>query len=75
MEINEKKVWICLSMGFNGMSTGYFLSVVKDITQYVVGFMCAPGCRCTGGFDKGDVSRRISTNLSGTASCCLNSKR
>ncbi len=31
MEINKKKVWICLSTGSNGMSTGYFSSVVEDI--------------------------------------------
>jgi hypothetical protein len=31
MELNEKKVWICLSTGTNWMSTGYFFSVVEDI--------------------------------------------
>jgi hypothetical protein len=46
MEINEKKVWICLSMGSNGISTGFFSSVVKDINEHVAAFvlMC-PGAQ------------------------------
>jgi hypothetical protein len=43
MEINEKKVWICLSMGSNGMSTGYFSSVVEDIKVHVAAFVQCPG--------------------------------
>ncbi len=39
MEINEKKVWICLSMGSNGMSTGYFSSVVEDIKEHGAAFV------------------------------------
>ncbi len=31
MEINEKKVWICLLTGTNGLSTGYFSSIVEEI--------------------------------------------
>ena len=29
MELNDKKVWICMSTGSNGMSTGYFSSMVQ----------------------------------------------
>ncbi len=43
MEINKKKVWICLSTGSNRMSTGYFLSVVKDIKEHVAAFVLCPG--------------------------------
>jgi hypothetical protein len=43
MEINEKKVWICLSTGSNGMSTGYFSSVVEDIKEHVAAFVQCPG--------------------------------
>jgi hypothetical protein len=39
MEINEKKVWICLSTGSNGMSTGYFSSIVEDIKEHVAAFV------------------------------------
>jgi hypothetical protein len=43
MEINEKKVWICLSTGSNGMSTDYFSSVVEDIKEHVAAFVLCPG--------------------------------
>ncbi len=55
MEINGKKVWICLSTGLNGMSTGYFSSVVQEISKHVAAFIACPGaqvywwlrrCRC-----------------------------
>jgi hypothetical protein len=45
MEINEKKVWICLSTGSNGMFTGYFSSVVKDIKEHVAAFVQCPGAQ------------------------------
>jgi hypothetical protein len=45
MEINEKKVWICLSMGSNGMSTCYFSSIVKDINEHVAAFVQCPGAQ------------------------------
>jgi hypothetical protein len=42
MEINEKKAWICLSTGSNGM---YFSSVVEDIKQHVAAFVQCPGAQ------------------------------
>jgi hypothetical protein len=45
VKINEKKVWICLSTGSNGMSTGYFSSVVKDIKEHVAAFVQCPGAQ------------------------------
>ncbi len=45
MEINKKKVWICLSTGSNGMSTGYFSSIVEDIKEHVVAFDLCPGAQ------------------------------
>jgi hypothetical protein len=45
MEINDKKVWICLSTGSNGMSTGYFFSVVQEISEHVAAFIACPGAQ------------------------------
>ncbi len=45
MEINHKKVWICLSTGSNGMSTGYFPSVVQEIYEHVAAFIAYPGAQ------------------------------
>jgi hypothetical protein len=36
------KVWICLSMGTYGMTTGYFSSVVPDIRDHVAAFIMCP---------------------------------
>ena len=55
MEIQGNKVWICLSTGLNGMTTGYFSSVVQEILAHVSAFVACPGaqvywwlrrCRC-----------------------------
>jgi hypothetical protein len=45
MEHNGNKVWICLSTGMNGMSTGYFSSVVEDIKAHVVAFILCPAAQ------------------------------
>jgi hypothetical protein len=45
MEINDKKVWIYLSTGSNGMSTGYFSSVVQEISEHVAAFIACPGAQ------------------------------
>jgi hypothetical protein len=45
MEINDKKVWICLSTGSNGMSMGYFYSVVQEISEHVAAFIACPGAQ------------------------------
>ncbi len=45
MEINNKKVWICLSTGLNGMSTGYFSSVVQEISEHVAAFIACLGAQ------------------------------
>ncbi len=45
MEINNKKVWIYLSTGSNGMSTGYFSSVVQEISEHVAAFIACPGAQ------------------------------
>jgi hypothetical protein len=45
MEINGKKVWICLSTGSNRMSTGYFSSVVQEISEHVTAFIACPGAQ------------------------------
>jgi hypothetical protein len=45
MEINDKKVWICVSTGLNGMSTGYFSSMVQEISEHVAAFIACPGAQ------------------------------
>ena len=45
MEIQGNKVWICLSTGLNGMTTGYFLSVVQEILEHVKAFIACPGAQ------------------------------
>jgi hypothetical protein len=45
IEINKKKVWICLLTGTNRLSTGYFLSVVEDIKEHVAAFVLCPGAQ------------------------------
>ncbi len=45
MELNGKKVWICLLMGTNGMTTGYFSSVVEEIKEHVAAFVLCPAAQ------------------------------
>jgi hypothetical protein len=39
------KVWICLSMGTNGMTTGYFSSIVPEIQDHVAAFTMCPAAQ------------------------------
>jgi hypothetical protein len=39
------KVWICLSTGTNGMTTGYFSSVVLAIWDHVAAFIMCPAAQ------------------------------
>ncbi len=64
MEINKKKVWICLLTGTNRMSTGYFLTVVEDIKEHVAAFVLCPGVQvywwlCRRGCVMEDVNKMI----------------
>ena len=45
MEVNSKKVWICLAKGSNGNYTGYFSSVVEPINTHVKNFVACPGAQ------------------------------
>jgi len=46
MEVNSKKVWICLAKGSNGNYTGYFSSVVEPINTQVKNFVAScPGAQ------------------------------
>jgi hypothetical protein len=45
MEMNDKKVWICVSTGLNGRTTGYFSSMVQEISKLVVAFIACPGAK------------------------------
>ena len=39
MEVNGRKVWICLAKGCNGTYTGYFSSVLELINTHVMNFI------------------------------------
>jgi hypothetical protein len=45
VELNGKKVWICLSMGTNGTTTGYFLSIIEEIREHVAAFILCPAAQ------------------------------
>ncbi len=45
MELKDKKVWICLSTGSNGMSTGYFSSVAQKKSEHVAAFIACLGAQ------------------------------
>ncbi len=45
MEIKQNKVWICLSADLNGMTAGYFLSVVQEISAHVSAIVACPGAQ------------------------------
>ena len=45
MELNNKKVWICVSIGSNGVTTGYFSSVVQELSEHVVAFIICLGAQ------------------------------
>jgi hypothetical protein len=45
MELHGEKVWICLSTGTNGTTTGYFLSVIEEIRERVAAFILCPAAQ------------------------------
>jgi hypothetical protein len=45
MEVNGRKVWICLAKGSSGKYTGYFSSVVESINVHVMNFVACPGAQ------------------------------
>ncbi len=45
MEVNSRKVWICLAKGSNGKYTGYFLSLVEPINIQIKNFVACPGAQ------------------------------
>jgi hypothetical protein len=45
MEIKGNKVWICLFTNLNGMTAGYFSSVVQDILAHVSAFVACLGAQ------------------------------
>jgi hypothetical protein len=45
MMMNKHKVWICLSVGANGMTTGYFSSVITAIKDHVSAFVLCPAAQ------------------------------
>ena len=45
MELNNKKVWICVSTESKGMTTGYFFSVVQELSEHVAALITCPGAQ------------------------------
>jgi hypothetical protein len=45
MEVNGRKVWICLAKGSSGKYTGYFSSIVESIKVHVMNFVACPGAQ------------------------------
>jgi hypothetical protein len=45
MEIKGSKVWICLSTNLDGMTAGYFSSVVQDILAHISAFVACLGAQ------------------------------
>ncbi len=45
MEVNDRKVWICLAKGSSGKYTGYFSSIVESINVHVMDFLACPGAQ------------------------------
>jgi hypothetical protein len=45
MEVNGRKVWICLARGSSGKYTGYFSSVTESINTYVMNFVSFLGAQ------------------------------
>ncbi len=45
MEVEGRKVWICMARGSNGNYTGYFSSVVMTISTHITNFVACPGAQ------------------------------
>jgi hypothetical protein len=45
MEVNGRKVWICLARGSSRKYTGYFSSVMELINIHVMNFVACPGAQ------------------------------
>jgi hypothetical protein len=45
MEVNSRKVWICLARSSNGSYTGYFPSVLESINVHVATFVACLGAQ------------------------------
>ncbi len=45
MEVNGRKVWICLARGTSGKYTGYFSSIMESINIHVINFVACPGAQ------------------------------
>jgi hypothetical protein len=45
MEVNGRKVWICLARGLNGSYTGYLSSVMESINVHVMNFVACLGAQ------------------------------
>jgi hypothetical protein len=45
MEVDGRKVWICMARGSNGKYTGYFSSILELINTHITNFEACPGAQ------------------------------
>ena len=45
MEVDGRKVWICMARGSNTKYTGYFSSILESINAHVTNFVACPGAQ------------------------------
>jgi hypothetical protein len=45
MEVNSRKVWVCLARGFNGSYTGYFSGIMESINVHITNFVACQGAQ------------------------------
>ncbi len=45
MEVDGRKVWICMARGSNGKYTGYFSSAMESIKAHVMNFVACLGAQ------------------------------
>jgi hypothetical protein len=45
MEVDGRKVWICMARGSNGKYTGYFSSIVESINAHIMNFVACSGAQ------------------------------
>ena len=45
MEVNGRKVWVCLARGSTESYTGYFSSIMESINVHLTNFVALPGAQ------------------------------
>jgi hypothetical protein len=76
MEIEGKKVWLCINRkSSNGIHVGYFSSVVDEIKMYVAAFIKAQRLKFTTGLSVRDALAKTSIVSFPNASWWFNNRK